>query len=135
VPAFYWGGAAASSSNAMSPGMRPTSVPNGILTIQLFGHIRHGLKLGGLCRAPVLGSWPLSNTIWPGPRPTSVQSSILLKAAYCSIQSFDHNRHGSKITGVLWLGGAGSPSNTMRPGPMPNSVLSGILIHPAVCPL
>jgi len=46
-----WGGGCApvggSPSNTMWQGPRPTSVPSGILTIQSFGHNRHGPKIGG----------------------------------------------------------------------------------------
>ena len=48
----FRGGGAGSPSNTMSPRLRPTSVPSGIL-IQPFGHNRHGPKIGG--SAPFLG--------------------------------------------------------------------------------
>ena len=53
--------------------------------------------------------------------------------ASCSIQTFGHNKHGSKIGGCVPLGeGELGPPNTMSPRLRPTSVPSGILIHPAV---
>ena len=51
-------GAIESQSNTILPGLRPTSVPSGILTIQLFDHNRNGLKSeagGGVVLYPFLG--------------------------------------------------------------------------------
>jgi len=49
-----WGraflGWAGSPSDSVRPGARPTSVPSGILIHPVFGHNRHGSKMGeGLC--------------------------------------------------------------------------------------
>jgi len=61
----------------MSLGLRPTSVPSGIMTIQSFVHNRHEPKIEGLCPCP-LGGWVPSNTMWQGLRPTSMPSFILI---------------------------------------------------------
>jgi len=110
-----------SPSNTIWPGLRPTSVPSGILTIQLFGHNRHGLKIGEL--GPHLTQCRLGWGLPP------------YQVASWSIQPFRHNGHGPKIGGTavpLWR--ARSLSNTAWPGLRPTSIPSGILIHRAIWP-
>jgi len=123
-------GEAGSPSNTMSPGPMSTSLPSASRSIQLFGHDRHGPKIGG---AVPLWGWrgcSASNAMWPGSMPTSVQSGILI------MQPFGHNRHGRKIGGHdrFLCGGAGSPCNTMWPEPRPTSMPSFVLIQPTVWP-
>ena len=61
-----------SPSNAMWPGLRPTSVPTGILIHSPFGHKRQGQKVGAaVCLFGGAGS--PCNSMSPGPRPTSVK--------------------------------------------------------------
>jgi len=61
-------------------GTRPTFVQSGSLSIQSFGHNKHGPKSEGSC--PFLGgTGSLSNTMWPGLRPTSIPSGILIYSA------------------------------------------------------
>ena len=45
---------------------------------QLFGHNRHGPKIGGCATLGRGEPWSPSNAIWPGPRPTSMLSFTLM---------------------------------------------------------
>jgi len=82
--AEIWGyalfeGGARSPSNTMWPGPRPTSILSGILSIQPFGHNRHGPKSGGSCAPFLVGDdGSPSKTMWPGPRSTCMPSFILI---------------------------------------------------------
>ena len=124
---------AGSPSNAMSLGLRPTSLPSGIL-------IHPSIWPQQIC---VAGSQ--SNTMWPGPRPTGMPSFILIHPTvwpqYTNVTDktdrtdnslWPWPRSTSVLRGILiypaiwrqqtWAnfflgGGAGSPSNTMWPGP------------------
>ena len=56
---------AGSPSNTMSLGLRPISLPSGILihpAVWQFGHNGHGPKIGG-CAPPFRGSWVPSNNV------------------------------------------------------------------------
>jgi len=86
-----------SPSNTMSPRLRPTSVPNGILTMQPFGHNRHGPKIGGV--VPVFGQGELG--------PHLAQCGLDRGPPSWSIQPFGHNRHGPKIGELRSLTGEG----------------------------
>jgi len=119
----------------MSPRMRPTSVPSGILIqYSRLATIGIGRKLGGcLCPSFLWEAGSPSNPMSPGPRPASVPSGILIHPAVWP------QYMGRKLGGCcvpFWGGGAGSPYNTMSPEPRPTSVspYRGILIHPAVWP-
>ena len=96
-------------------------------SIQLFGHNRHGPKVGGYC-APFWGggAGSPSNTMSPGLRPTSISSGILIHPAVWPQQPC------AKNWGLFPFGGrgAGSPSERMWPGLRPTSVPSFVLIHP-----
>jgi len=62
-----------SPSNTMSPGQRPTSVPNGMLIRIATTDMCQ--KLGGC--APFEGSWVPHSIMWPEPRPATIPSDIL----------------------------------------------------------
>ena len=65
-------------------------------SIQLFGHNRHGPKLGVLVWPPFVGgSGVPSSTMLPGPRPTSVQSVILIHPAVWLQQTWAENWSGA----------------------------------------
>jgi len=81
-----------SPSSTMWPGLRPTSIPSGIL-IHLFGHNRHRPTIGELCPLFDRGVGSTSNTMWPGLRPTS---AILIP-----IQPFGHNTWTENWGGLL----------------------------------
>jgi len=74
-------GGAGSPSNKISPGLRPTSLPSGILI--------HPAVWPKQTWADNWGTVPLwggeagspSNTIWPEPRPTSMSSFVLIHRA------------------------------------------------------
>jgi len=84
VPFF---GGAASPSNTMLPGPRPTSVPSGILIHPAIWPQYMGRKLGGCC-APLSGEGEL------GPHVTRChlgQGLPQCQISSCSIQIFGHN--------------------------------------------
>ena len=109
----------------MSPRLRPTSIPSGILIHPSVWPQWHGPKIGGC--ASLGGAGSPSNTMWPGQRPTSIPSGILISPGVCPQYMDQKVRRG-----FLRGGEAGSPSNTMLPGLRSTSVSRGILIHPAV---
>ena len=83
-----WG--AGSPSNTMSPGPRPTSVPRGI-----FGHNRHGRKLG---RAPLFGgSWvPIKhNVAWAE---AYLHTKWHLHPSYRLVTIYERHRQGRQST-------------------------------------
>jgi len=80
-------------------------------SIQPFGHIKHGPKIGG-CALFGRGSWSPSGTVWPGPRPTSIPSGIFINAAVWPQQIWAENWGLCPFGG----GGPGSPSSTKWPG-------------------
>jgi len=69
VPLF-WGGAG-SPSNTMSPGLKSTSVPSGILIHPAVWLQQTWAKNWGWVHSS-------SNTVWPGPRPSYILSGILI---------------------------------------------------------
>ena len=60
-------------SNTMWPGLRPTSIPSGILIHPAVWHNRHGPKIGGRGCTPLRGSWVPTNTM----SSTSIPSFIV----------------------------------------------------------
>jgi len=70
APPPFGGRGAGSPSNIMSLGLRPTSLPSGILIYpEPFGHNRYGPKIGELCPFGGGEAGSPSSTMWPGPRP------------------------------------------------------------------
>ena len=115
----------------MPLGLRPTSLPSGILIHPAIWPQQILTKNWGLCPFGGEAAGSPSNTMSLGLRPRSIASGIL------SIQSFGHNRCGPKFGGApppFGEGGAGSPSNTIWPGPRTTCKPSIILIHPTVWP-
>jgi len=111
-----WG--AGSPSNRMSLGLRPISLPSGILIHPAIWLQQIWAKIGGCAplgeeeQDPHLEQCGLGRDLPP------------CQVASWSLQPSGHNRHGTKIGGVLppfWGGGAGSPSNTMSLGLRPTS--------------
>ena len=79
VPFRGWG--AGSPSNTLSPRLRPTSVPSGILIHPAVWPQYTWAENRGLC-PPFLGSGGSpSSKMWPGPKPTSMPSTILIHPA------------------------------------------------------
>ena len=80
---FPWAELHGSPSNTMSPGPRPTSIPNGILIHPAIWSQYTGRKVGGLLCPTFFGGGSGSppNTMSPGPRPTSVPSGISIHPA------------------------------------------------------
>jgi len=120
-------GSAGSPSNTMWHGLRPTSIPSGILTYWAIWDEKWGAAVppfwGG-------GAGSTSNTMSPGHGLPPYQ------VASWSIQPFGHNTWAKNWEeGCNPLGEGGwSPSNTMWPGPRPTSMPRFILIHPTVWP-
>jgi len=109
----------------MSPRLRPTSVPSGILIhyIQPFGHNRHGPKIGEVAQ---------HNSVW-----TEVYRRTKWHLDTSSrLTTIDIARKMGRGGGYApFLGsGAGSSSHTKSPGLRPTSTPSGILIRSAVWP-
>ena len=136
-------GRAASPSNTMWPGPRPTSVPSVIFIDQAVWLQQTWAKncRGGGC-APFRrrGARTSSNTILPGPRPTFVPSGILIHPAILPQQTW---AAVYMVTGFWKVGqgllcpflwGSRVLSNTMWPKPKPTSIQSSILIHATVWP-
>jgi len=119
----------------MWPGMRPTSIPSGILIHPaVWPQYSWAKKWGLLCpfrggAAAGVAGFP-SNTMWPGPKPTSIPNGILIHPAVWP--QYMRRKVGELL--CPFLGEAGSPYNTMWPGPRPTSTPSFILIHPTVWP-
>jgi len=75
-----WEGTAEYPSNTKSPGLRPSSIPSGIL-------IHTAIWPQQIWAENWVGALPLwgrgagspSNTMWPGPRPTCMLSFILMR--------------------------------------------------------
>jgi len=115
----------------MTPRLRPTSAPSGILihtavwqqqtSAENWGYVP--FFLGG-------GAGSSSNTRSPGLRPTSTPSGILMHPNIQPQQIWAENWGQCPF----WGGEAGSPSNTVWPGLRPTCVPSFILIHPTVWP-
>jgi len=130
-------------------------------SIQLFGHNRHGPKIGGSTSCPLfhtkwhldlssrLGTiemgrkWEGYAPFWGGELGPHLAQCGLGRGlpphqvASWFIQLFGHNWHGPKIGGIgpcplSVEEGAWSPSNTMSLGSKPTSVPSVILIHRAI---
>ena len=105
---------AGSPSNIKSPGLRPTSIPSGIL-------IHAAIWPQQIWAENCGGAVPL----WEGelgPHLTQCDQGWCLspyQVASWSIQLFGHNRYGPKTGGAVpfLVGGAWSPSNTMWPVP------------------
>jgi len=83
------------------PGLRPTSIPSGILMHPSVCHNKSGSKIWGL--RPLFGEGELGPHLpkVPGLRPTSIPSDILMHPSVC------HNKSGSKIWGLRPLFGEG----------------------------
>ena len=129
----FRGGEAGSPSDTKSPGLRPTSIPSGILMHPAVCDNKNGPKIwGGLC--PLFEGGELVLHL----AQCGLGRGLLpYQAASSSIQPFGHNRHGPKIgwSGcAFFLGVAGPTSNTISRRPRPTSVPSVILIHAAVWP-
>ena len=79
LPPFFGEGRPGSPSNTKSPGLRPTSIPTGILIHQAIWLRQIWAKNWGL-RPPFGGggAGSPSETMWPGPRPTCMPSFILI---------------------------------------------------------
>jgi len=109
---------AGSPSNTMSLGLRPISLPSGILIHPAIWLQQIWAKIGGCAplgeeeQDPHLEQCGLGRDLPP------------CQVASWSLQPSGHNRHGTKIGGfcpAFWGGGAGSPSNTMSLGLRPTS--------------
>ena len=87
-------GRAGSPSNTMWPGLRPTSMPSGILIHSAVWPQQTWTKKCGGCCALLEGAGSPCNTMSPGPSLPPYQ------AASWSMQPFGHNRHGPKIGGL-----------------------------------
>jgi len=79
---------AGSPSNTMSPGPRPTPYQVESWSIQLFGHSRYGLKIGGAVPLRRRGAGSLSNTMWSavicgGLRFPDLPSGVVNTFSYC----------------------------------------------------
>ena len=96
-------GAAGSSSDTMSLGPRPTSVPSGILTHPAVWPQRTWAEIGPLIGVGVFQS----NTMPPRLMPTSVPSGILIHAAVWPQQTWAEN----------WGAGAVPPFGGGKLGP------------------
>jgi len=84
-----WGRGTASSCSTVWPGLRPTSIPCGIL----MATVDTGRKLGG--SAPFArGAGSPSNTVSLGLRPTSLPSGILIHPAIWPQQIWSENWGG-----------------------------------------
>jgi len=128
APLLFWGGGTGSPSNTMSLGLRPTSLPSGILIHPAIWPKQIWGENWGLCPFGGGGAGSPSSTMWPGPRPTCMPSGILIHPAIWPQQIWAEN------WGPLLGRRTGSPSNTMSLGLRPTSVPSGILIHQAIWP-
>jgi len=116
----------------MSSRSRPTSLPSGMLIIQLFGHNRHGPKIGagGLC--PFLG------------KAGSPSNNVVRAEAYLHTKwHLDPSSRLATIDMGQKVGGGCcapfcqrelGPHLTVLPGLRPTFVSSGIVIHPAIWP-
>jgi len=121
----FWGRGAASLSDTMSLGLRPTSLPSGILIHPaIWPQQIWAENWGGLCPFGGGGAGSPSGTMWPGLRRTSMPSRILIHPAIWPQQIWAENWG---LRTILWEGelgphlrrcgqGAGSPSKTMWPG-------------------
>ena len=68
-----------SPSSTMSLGLRPASLPSGILIHPAIWAQQIWLKIGGgLCPFGGCRAWSLSDTMWPGARPTCMPGFILI---------------------------------------------------------
>ena len=70
--------------SGLDRGLPPYQVAS--MSIQPFGHNRHGPKIGGMLCPFLGGAGSPCNTMWLGPRPTPVASGILIH-----MQPFGHN--------------------------------------------
>ena len=121
-----------SPSNTKSPGLRPTSIPNGILMHPAISPNRNRPKIREGALPPFWGggTGSRSNTVLPGPRPTYIPSGVLIHPAIWPQQIWAENWGAVPLWGkVRWV-----PSNTMWPGPRPICMPSFILIHPTIRP-
>jgi len=85
-------GVAGSTSNTMSPGLRPTYIPSGILMHPaVWPQWRCAENWGDSAPFWGRGAVSPSSTMWTGPR------LPLCQVPSWSIQPFGHNRHGPKI--------------------------------------
>jgi len=120
----------------MSPGLRPASLPSGILI--------HPAIWSQQISAKDCGAPP---PFWGGePGPHLAQLGLGRELPPCqvassSIQPSRRNRRGQQLRAPPHFGGgstmrrgAGSPSNRMSLGLRPTSLPSGILINPAIWP-
>jgi len=99
-----------------SPGLRPTSIPSGILMHPPFGHNKNGPKLRGSGSAPFWGrgAGSPSSTMWRGPRPTSMPSAILIHPAVWSQWTWAENGEGAPLP--FWGGELGPHLTQSRLG-------------------
>jgi len=116
----FLGRGAGFPSSTKWPGLRPTSIPSGILI-----HSRHGCKIGGLCPL-FLGRGAGTHLTQCRLSPTSLPSGILIHPAIWPQQILGEVWGGSV---PLWRRGAGSPSSRMWPGPRSTCMSSFTLIH------
>jgi len=78
----FLGRAAGSPYNTKYPGLRPTSMPSGILIRVAIWPQQLRAKIGG--SAPLgRGAGSPSNTMWPGSMPTCMLSFILIRPTVC----------------------------------------------------
>jgi len=142
APPLFVEGAGFPSTTKL-PGLRPTSVPSGILIIIIIirkfitrtcsqalsmNRRRGDIQPFALFSMGVAGS--TSNTNSPGPRKTSMPSGILVHPAVWPQRTLAENWGLCTFRG----GGAGSASNTPWPGPRPTCKQSFMLIHPTIWP-
>ena len=106
-------GGPGSPSNTKSPGLRPTSIPSGILIHPAVWPQRTWAENWGLSEAYRRIKWYTN--------------------AFRCLATIDMGRKWGAVP-LVGEGGARSPSNTMSPGPRPTSLPSGILIHLPVWP-
>ena len=77
IPPPFGGGGAGFPSNTMSLGLRPMSLPSGILIHPAIWPQQIWAENWELCTF-VEGKLGPHSTMWPGPRPTSTPSGILI---------------------------------------------------------
>ena len=114
------------------PGLRPTSLPSGILIHPAVSPQQAWAEdwKGRLCTFGERELDPHLTQCGLGPRPTSLPSGILIHSAIWPQQVWVEIWGLSPFRGE----GCGSPSNTMWPGPWPTCVPSFTLAHPTVWP-
>ena len=76
---FCGGELRASPSNTKSPGLRPSSIPSGVLIHGAIWPQQIWAENWGLCPSGLGRAGSPSNTMWPGTRPTSLTSFVLIR--------------------------------------------------------